>query len=211
MRDAQDNRRAVSTGEEAHVRAGSDDPEPGGDDAVEGIELSPAAFEVSDVKTANWLVRRIVECRRYEEQVKTWADAEARRAQREEHGLLQRFGGQLEVWLRRALHEQGARRRSISLPAGVAALRARPARLDVLDEAALASWCRRHLPEALNLRIEAVGGEAVALEEWAKAHCTESRRSMTVARSTICSHFAATAELPDGTAVLPRHDVLVIK
>jgi hypothetical protein len=108
----------------------------GQDQAPDGV-LVPESFQVDSAKTANWLVRKILEFRRYQQKVRAWADAEIHKAEQEENHLVQRFGGALEVWLRRALEEHDGRRRSISLPAGCVGLRVEPTRLVVSDENSL--------------------------------------------------------------------------
>ena len=75
-------------------------PEDRVDEADEGDaeEDLPDVFVVSDERSANWVVRKIVEARRYAMHVEAWAAGEIRRAQREEQRLLDRFGLQLEQW-----------------------------------------------------------------------------------------------------------------
>jgi hypothetical protein len=180
-------------------------------DAATDIIPVPDAFHIDSACTANWFVRKMLERRRYRDQVKAWADAEIRRAEREEGHLLQRYGAQLEAWLKRALDERGGRRRSISLPAGLVGLRAEPARLVVSDQEALIEWCRSHLPEAVQVRIEAVGGEALQMETWVKAHCVDARQCVAVGKATVNNYFADCGELPPGTEVVPRQDVLTVK
>ena len=64
---------------------------------------APEAFRVCDEASANWVVRRIAEARKYAEHVEAWAATELRRAEREERFLLERFGPQLEAWARERL------------------------------------------------------------------------------------------------------------
>ena len=76
------------------------------------VPLSPEPdqrFEVTDENSANWVVRKIIESGTYVRRVKSWADMEIRRAQREEAFFRQRFGPQLEAWLQQQL--AGARRK----------------------------------------------------------------------------------------------------
>ncbi len=180
-------------------------------DPVNDIIPVPEAFHIDSARTANWLVRKVLVHRHYQQQVKAWADAEIRRAEREEKHLLQHFGGQLEAWLRAALDEEGGRRRSIHLPAGSVGLRAEPARLVVHDQEALVKWCRTQLPEAFQIRIEAVGAEAIEVETWAKTRCVDARHAVAVGKTVVNSYFAENGELPPGTDVIPRQDVLTLK
>ena len=111
----------------------------------------PEVFYVHDAATANWVVRKVVEARQYAKRVQAWADAELRRARREEEFFLYRFGGQLEQWVRAELAKQRGRK-SICLPAGQIGFRLRPARLDISDEKGLLIWCDENLPTAVVIR-----------------------------------------------------------
>ena len=103
----------------------------------------PHRFIVCDAASAHWVIRKIVEARKYAERVETWAAAEVRRAQREEAFLLRRFGAELEAWARQEIQAQHDGRKSVCLPAGTDGFRIEQARLRVTEEAALAageSW-----------------------------------------------------------------------
>ena len=112
----------------------------------------PEAFRVCDEASANWVVRRITEARKYAQHVEAWAAAELRRAEREERFFLERYGPQLEAWARARLAEGKARGKSIRLPAGTIGFRATPPHLAVTDEPALLRWCKSHLPLAIRVR-----------------------------------------------------------
>ena len=180
-------------------------------DSVSDVVPAPEAFHIDSARTANWLVRKVVERRRYRDQVKAWADAEIRRAEREEQHLLQHYGGQLEAWLRRALEERGGRRRSINLPAGMIGFRAEPARLVVNDQEALLEWCRSHLPDAVQVRIEVIGQDAIRMETWAKGHCADARQCVAIGKAVVNGYFADSGEVPPGTDVIPRQNILTVK
>jgi hypothetical protein len=108
-------------------------------------------FRIRDEASANWVVRKIVECRAYRERVARWAQAEALRAERQERFLMHRFAGELEAWAREQVGRQRGRSRSISLPAGVLGFRREPSKLLVVDERALVGWCHAHLPAAIKV------------------------------------------------------------
>jgi hypothetical protein len=97
-------------------------------------------FHVRDEGGANWVVRKILECRAYRERVARWAQAETLRADRQEASLLHRFGGELEASAREQIGKQHGRRRSIALPAGVLGLRREPTKLIVVNERDLVGW-----------------------------------------------------------------------
>lgn len=145
----------------------------------------PDAFHVHDEATANWVVRKIVEARRYAERVQAWADAELRRAKREEEFFLYRFGGQLEQWTREELAKQRGRK-SICLPAGQVGFRLRPARLDILDEQAMLLWCKGNLPVAIVIR--------------------ES-----VAKTVLMAHVQKTGEIPAGAVIAGGNENFYLK
>lgn len=134
----------------------------------------PDTFSVHDSASANWLVRKIAEARAYAKHVKTWADAEVRRAEREEEFFLHHYGHQLEAWARDQIDTK--RRKSLKLPAGTVGYRTVPPKLDVTDERKLIGWCRKSLPEALRVETHVV-------------------------RSLVKEHLEQTGEVPDGAAV----------
>ena len=131
-------------------------------------------FTVHDAASANWVIRKVVEARAYAARVKAWAELEQLRAQREEDGLLRRFGADLEDWARRQIAQQHDGRRSVSLPGGVVGFRTDPTRLAIVDEAKLKNWCRSNLPSAIRV--------------------VES-----VPKTPLMDHFKRTGECPDGT------------
>lgn len=145
----------------------------------------PERFKVDDDRSANWVVRQVVEARAYAERVKHWAEAETRRARRQEHFFLRRFGPELDDWL---THELGARRspqKSINLPAGRLGRRTINDKLVIDDEAAALDWARHHLPEAVK-----------TVEQLRK--------------STLNQQFFNSGELPPGTSLEPQHQTLTI-
>lgn len=162
----------------------------------DSVELDPAdadpaaevddGFHVTDERSANWVVRRVVEARRYADRVRAWAAAEIRRAEREERFFLHRFGRELEDWCRGRIASDGGRRRSVNLPGGVVGFRRAPAGLDVVDEGKLLAWCRMHLRGAVVVR--------------------ES-----VAKTAIVEHVEGTGEVPDGLAVRAAGDRFYVK
>lgn len=109
------------------------------------------SFHVRDEGSANWVLRRVTECRAYRERVARWAQAETLRAERQEAFLMHRFAAELEAWAREQIGKQHGRRRSIALPAGVLGFRQEPTKLLVVDERALVGWCRAHLPAAIKV------------------------------------------------------------
>lgn len=135
---------------------------------------APDSFAVRDAASANWVVRKVVEARRYAEHVQAWAAAEVRRAEREEAFLMRRFGTQLEEWARRQVQTQHDGRKSVALPAGAVGFRCGRSRLIVADESALLAWCRTNLPQAV-------------------------KTVQSVAKSTVAEYVKSTGECPSGT------------
>jgi hypothetical protein len=134
----------------------------------------PDAFAIEDASSANWLVRRIVEARAYAKRVKAWADAEVRRAERDEQFFLQRFGHQLEAWTKAQIAK--GRSKSVKLPAGTVGFRIEPPRLDITNEQRLIGWCRTTLPDAIRI---------------------ETR----VLKSVVKDHLEQTGECADGISI----------
>jgi hypothetical protein len=120
------------------------------DDRAVVVDVSET-FHVRDDRGANWVLRKILECRAYHERVARWAQAETLRAEREEGFLMHRFGGELEAWAREQIGKQHGRRRSMALPAGILGFRREPTKLLVVDQQVLAGWCRAHLPAAIKV------------------------------------------------------------
>ena len=120
-------------------------------DAGAALIPLPDRFAVTAGRTANWVVRRVMEARAYGQAVKEWAEAEATRAQREEEVLLAHFGAGLQQVLAEEMERARGRRKSLKLPAGTIGLRAEPARLRVADEDAVIAWAKSHLPQAVRI------------------------------------------------------------
>jgi hypothetical protein len=156
-------------------------------DDAEAEASVPPTFAVTDQQTANWLVRRIVECRAYAERCAAWAEAERRRAERDEQFLLFRFGGQLAEYVRRQIAEGGGRRKSATLPAGTTGFRTMPAKLLVDDEQVVLAWAKQHAPDLV-----------VVTER--------------LSRSGLVDHMKSTGELPPrGVRVEPAREAFYVK
>lgn len=113
---------------------------------------SPAiapTFAVRDAHSANWVVRKIVEARAYAERCAQWAEQEKMRARREEDYLLLRFGGDLRTYARAAIAGQGARRKSVTLPAGTIGFRRTGTKLVIDDEEKVIIWARKAQPNLI--------------------------------------------------------------
>src|SRR5688500_19419891 len=80
--------------------------------------IVPERFVIDDAPKASWVVRKIVEARKYGERVQQWCERELRRADQEEEWLLRRFGVELEEWTKGELERVGGRRRALNLPGG---------------------------------------------------------------------------------------------
>ncbi|MGC4031355.1 MAG: host-nuclease inhibitor Gam family protein [Tepidisphaeraceae bacterium] len=116
---------------------------------VELLRSLPRQFQITDEKTANWLVKRIQQSREYAARVKAWAEQELRRAAREEATLNFLFGRQIESWAKDEIGKFNGRRKSLCLPAGTVGFRSQPTRLVVDDETRVISWARQNLPSAI--------------------------------------------------------------
>jgi hypothetical protein len=152
-------------------------------------DAAEETFAVTDASSANWVVRRVVEARRYADHVRAWAAAELRRAEQEERWLLGRYGAQLEAWARGRIvrHHGGAlRRKHVALPAGSVGLRRCPPHVAIADEARALAWCRANLPQAVQVR-------------------------QLLSKAELLRHVSASGEVPDGTAVVEGGERFYIK
>ena len=155
------------------------------DDQVVLVDVDDA-FHIRDEGSANWVLRKVMECRAYRERVARWAQGETLRAERQEAFLMHRFGAELEAWTREQLAKQFGKRRSVCLPAATLGFRTEPTKLVIADERALMGWCRLHLPAAIKV--------------------TEN-----VLKSEIQNHIKNTGECPDGAEVGGGQDRFFIK
>lgn len=154
---------------------------------VEVLESVPQQFTITDEKTANWLVKKVVAAREYGLRVKTWAEQEQRRTQREEQSLMFLFGRQIETWVRDQIAAAGGRRKSLALPAGAVGFRTINSKLVVDDERIVIAWARTNCEKAI-----------VVMEKLSK--------------SSLDEHFEQTGELPEGGAhVEPAAERFYIK
>jgi len=118
--------------------------------AVDAPEV-PEHFCVHDDESANWVIRKVVECRAYAKRCAEWAEREQARAKHEEIFFLFRYREQLITYARGKIAEQGGRRKSVTLPAGVIGFRKDPPKIVVDDEAAVIAWAREHHPDLIRV------------------------------------------------------------
>lgn len=168
-------------------------------------------FVVRDERSANWFVRRIADLRRYVAHVEQWAASEIRQSQAAERHLFSRYGGPFEEWTREYLIENGGRRRSINLPAGTAGFRAQPARLVIKDEAAALIWCRKHMPEAIGVRVSATGPIALTLLAVGTSNPDECKVEQRVLVSVLIRHVGESGEIVPGTDLSEPRDAFYVK
>lgn len=158
-----------------------------GNTDLEVLKSVPKQFEIVDEKSANWLIRRIMNSRSYATRVKEWAEGELRRAAREEHTLLFLFGRQIENWTKEEIAKMKGKRKSLNLPAGCVGFRAQPTRVVVDDESLVLNWAKKSLPSAV-----------VVVEKLSK--------------SVLNEHCEKTGELPeDGIHVEPAAEKFFIR
>lgn len=192
------------------------EPEASASDGAED-DLAPqdpacqSEFSINDEHHANWLVRAIMETRRYRDRVEAWAGGELHKAERRERHLMERYGQQLRGWLEQRLTEERGRRRSICLPAGVVGIRATSARVVITDPQALLTWAKAERPELVQLQTVVKGEDALQLLAWYEAEQIEGRMAATVSKSGLNAYVAQSGELPSGAAVQPSGDELFIR
>jgi hypothetical protein len=144
-------------------------------------------FSVHDASSANWLIRQIVECRAYAQRCAEWAQREQRRAEREEQFFWVRYGPQLRAYVQGMIAEQGGKRKSVALPAGIIGFRTEAAKIVIDDEDAVVTWAKQHAP-ALVTVVERLS------------------------KSALNEHMEKTGELPEkGVHVEPEHEKFYIR
>lgn len=120
----------------------------------------PERFCVRDDDSANWVIRKIMECRHYSERCAEWCELEQRRAKNQEVFFVMRFGAQLADYVKRKLAEAGGQRKSVSLPAGKIGFRTEPSKIIIEDENYVLEWARKNCPSLIQTQ-EHIGKSAL--------------------------------------------------
>ncbi|HEX8236308.1 MAG TPA: host-nuclease inhibitor Gam family protein [Abditibacteriaceae bacterium] len=155
------------------------------DDEALAEQLLPPdkqSFEVTDVTSASWVVRKIVEARARRERIKEWARLEMKAAQREEEFFQRRFGPSLEAWVAENLHG----RKTLRLPDGALGYRRRRMTLQIDDKEQLLEWCKSNLPEAVRVKED-------------------------VLKTPLNEHLKETGEVPPGCDIEPGGDEFYVR
>lgn len=157
-------------------------------DEIESAEMQiPRSFAITDERTANWVVRKINEARKYAEECAAWAKSEAARSKRVEDFFVSRFGESLKEIVAEQLGlDQNRGKKSLKLPAGTVGFRHSKANVVVSDKQALLDWCRESLPTAI------LYSESVRKEE-------------------VNSYFFEHGVLPPGCELEPEGDKFFVK
>jgi hypothetical protein len=147
----------------------------------------PEGFHVTDDDSANWVVRKILECRAYAKRCTDWCEREQARAKREEEFFFFRYGQQLFNYARQKIAVAGGRRKSVTLPAGMVGFRTEPVKLIVDDETTVITWAKKHNPSLVSI-----------VEKLSKSALNE--------------HFEKTGEPPsDGAHLEPAREKFYVK
>lgn len=162
-------------------------------------EQSTLAIHTLDERTANRVVRRVNELRRYIEHVEQWAASEIRRTQRQEERLMQWFRPGLQAWARERLGN--GRRRSIALPGGSLGFRRQPVRPVVVNEVEAMAWCRAHLPAALRVQVAAEGDDALQLRQLLEGVECGVEVSEQVRIQVLAAHVKSSGQHPPGVSM----------
>lgn len=160
------------------------------DAAEEELPVVKEEFHISNEAGANWLVRKVLECRARAEKARAWAEQEEATAKRHEDFFLGRYGGELRTWLEQEI--SNGKSKSVHLPGGTVGLRTNPARLTVVDEEKTLAWAKAHLPAAVEL--------VPAVEK--------------LSRKELIQAFSAgrtAGEIPDGAEMMPAEERLYVK
>lgn len=176
-----------------------------------GAQVTGHEFAIDNEQAANWLARRIKHEREYAQRVGAWAASEIQMAERREKHLLQRFGRQLEDWLRHRLSDDGGRRRSVNLPAGTIGFRQQPLSLCVSESEEVWNWCRRKLVDAVKLEIAAEGQDAIRLNDLLQSMPLQVTAFKTIRKRVLSEHLTQTGEAADGVTVTGGGERFFIK
>lgn len=148
---------------------------------------SSSEFRICDEKSANWLVRKVVEARAYRKRVRRWAEREIRQAAEDEKRLLFRYGTQLQAWASDEIRKLRGRRKSVGLPGGRVGYRTAGPKLVIEDVVAVVRWAKTACPEAIIL---------------------EQRLD----KATLNAHLLNSGEIPDhGAHLEPEREQFFIK
>jgi len=146
-----------------------------------------ARFTVHDDATANWLIKKIVECRNYAKRCDDWCAREKNRARRDEEFFLFKYGPQLREYARQKITERNNRCKSVNLPAGTVGFRRENAKLVVDDDDLVLAWAKEHAPELVTI-----------VEK--------------VSKSALNEHVESTGEMPDrGAHMEPECERFFVK
>lgn len=148
--------------------------------------IVPEAFSVRCPQTAGWVVRRVLQARRYAERVKLWAELERRRAEHEEQRLLFLFEGQLRDWTQNQVAKLRGRRKSLALPGGTVGFRSVPSRVVVHDEELVLKWAKWACPTAVVV-------------------------SERLLKTPLAEHIERTGEVPAGMEIAPAATTFFIR
>lgn len=148
--------------------------------------MVPARFGIRDEKTADWLVRKVVEANAHVARVKEQADREIRRTERERDFLLYRFGKDLETWTKIQLAASNGQRKSLLMLSGTVGFRSVGEKLVVEDDATVVRWAKKYCRGAVVL--------------------TER-----VSKTALNEHLSTTGELPKGARLEPAHERFYVK
>jgi phage host-nuclease inhibitor protein Gam len=104
----------------------------------------PEKFAVTDLQTAEWVVRKIVEARAHAKRVAEYAKREIAEAERTEKFMLARFTGELGALVRKELGAKllEGKKKSLRCPSGLVGFKKQPFLISVRDEAACIAWAK---------------------------------------------------------------------
>jgi hypothetical protein len=155
-------------------------------DASELAAMVPPRFTVRDEKSADWLVRKLVEAEAHIRRVKEQAEREVRRTERERDFLLYHFGKDLEKWAKKQLDKSKGRRKSLLLLSGTVGFRTIAAKLVVENDIAAIAWAKKHCRDAVVVKER-------------------------VNKATLDEHFETNGDLPDGARLEAAHQRFYVK
>ena len=150
------------------------------DAAPENAEpVTSQSFVIQDESGASWAVGKMLTLKANVKRVKEQAAAMVKDYENDlrrlEFVVLQSLG----TWSQQAIADKGGKKKSIKLLEGTVGFRAKKEVLKVEDDGVLLEWCKKHLPDAIEI--------VPAIEKLKKKEINE--------------YFDMTGEIPDGTFV----------
>lgn len=165
-------RKELTLAEELQILAVKLDAEYAAQEALEDKPL--------DEWLPSWYLGQQASIDALREQIKQQVEVMMRHLMTQEKALKWKWGAQFQVIVDQKLADQKGKKKSVDFLTGKAGYRTKPAKITIIDRAAVKAWCEEHCLDALELIVQ---------------------------RTTpIKEHIESTGEVPPGIEHTPKHD-----